>query len=138
MKRAGILHGELSGHLARLGHTDRFLVVDSGFPVPDGIPVVDLRVVYGLPAFAPVLGAILREVVVEGAVVATELAAANPGIDSVLDDAIRTHAGTGIEIERTPHAELKRTAVGSRFAVRTAEDTPYANVLLTAGVGFPV
>ena len=54
MKKSGVLHAELAGHLARLGHTDQFLVVDSGFPVPPGVPVVDLRVVYGLPGFAPV------------------------------------------------------------------------------------
>lgn len=136
MKRAGLLHAELSGHLARLGHTDRFLVVDSGFPVPDGVPVVDLRVVYGLPAFAPVLAAILGEVVVEAATVATELAGANAAIDAVIGEALG--AEPGVVVDRVPHAELKRAAVGARFAVRTAEDTPYANVLLTAGVGFPV
>ncbi|MGV9194153.1 D-ribose pyranase [Microbacterium sp. MC2] len=131
MKRAGILHAELSGHIARLGHTDEFLVVDSGFPVPTGVPVVDLRVVYGLPGFVPVLDAVLAEVVVERSVVAEELAAANPPIDQVFADRLP-------ETERVPHIELKRIATRARFAVRTAEDTPYANVLLTAGVGFPV
>lgn len=33
MKRRGILNAELAGRLAGLGHTDRFLVTDSGFPV---------------------------------------------------------------------------------------------------------
>lgn len=132
MKRTGILHGELAGHLARLGHTDRFLVVDSGFPVPADVPVVDLRVVYGLPAFVPVLSAVLDEVVVEAVVVADELAGANPAIDAALDDLLPTPRST------VPHVELKRLAVGARFAVRTAEDTPYANALFTAGVGFPV
>ena len=61
MKKSGILHAELAGHLARLGHTDQFLVVDSGFPVPPGVPVVDLRVVYGLPGFAPVLTAVAEQ-----------------------------------------------------------------------------
>ncbi|GAA5210602.1 D-ribose pyranase [Microbacterium kyungheense] len=131
MKKSGILHAELAGHLARLGHTDQFLVVDSGFPVPPGVPVVDLRVVYGLPAFAPVLTAIADEVVVEHALVATELADANPAAHEVI-------AGRFGELGTVDHSELKRRAVSARFAVRTAEDTPYANVLLTAGVGFPV
>lgn len=130
MKRRGILNAELAGRLARLGHTDRFLVTDSGFPVPAGVPVVDLRVVYGLPGFVPVLDAILAEVVVEAAVVAEELATANPRIA----DAIERHVPGATTVS---HAELKQSG-DIRFAVRTAEDTPYANVLLTAGVGFPV
>ncbi|MGW8482948.1 D-ribose pyranase [Microbacterium sp. NPDC055903] len=132
MKRNGILHGDLSKHLAGLGHTDRFLVVDSGFPVPEGVPVVDLRVVYGLPRFEPVLRAILDEIVVEAVLVADELPAANPLVDAVIRGSV------GAPLTSVSHAELKRSASGVRFAVRTAEDTPYANVLLTAGVGFPV
>lgn len=131
MKRTGILHADLAAHLARLGHTDQFLVVDSGFPVPPDVPVVDLRVVYGLPGFAPVLTAIADEVVVEQALVATELVGANPAVHHVIADRYG-------DLDTVDHAELKRRAVGARFAVRTAEDTPYANVLLTAGVGFPV
>ncbi len=131
MKRSGILHGDLAGHLARLGHTDPFLVVDSGFPVPANVPVVDLRVVYGLPAFAPVFDAVIDEVVVEHALVASELAEANPRVHAL----IRSRFPDADTVE---HAELKRRAAVARFAVRTAEDTPYANILLTAGVGFTV
>jgi D-ribose pyranase len=131
MKKSGILHGELAGHLARLGHTDTFLVVDSGFPVPPDVPVVDLRVVFGLPPFEPVLRAVLAEVVVEHAVAASELPAANPAIHAVM-------TGVAGDVELVPHVELKRRAVGARFAVRTAEDTPYGNILLTAGVAFDV
>ncbi|SDQ53016.1 D-ribose pyranase [Microbacterium sp. cf332] len=130
MKRRGILNADLAGRLAGLGHTDRFLVTDSGFPVPAGVPVVDLRVVYGLPGFAPVLDAILAEVVVEAAVVAEELATANPRIAGE----VQRHLPDATTLS---HADLKREG-DIRFAVRTAEDTPYANVLLTAGVGFPV
>ena len=131
MKKTGILNADLAAHLARLGHTDQFLVVDSGFPVPAGVPVVDLRVVYGLPAFEPVLTAIADEVVVEHAAVASELATANPPVSTLI-------AGIYGDVEQVDHVELKRRAVAARFAVRTAEDTPYANVLLTAGVGFAV
>lgn len=131
MKRAGILNADLSGHIARLGHTDRFLVVDAGFPVPAGVPVVDLRLVFGIPRFSEVLTAVLSEVVVEDALVAAELADANPATRAVIDaalDAVRT----------VSHEELKQLAAAARFAARSAEDTPYSNVLLTAGVAFDV
>ena len=131
MKRAGILNADLSAHIARLGHTDRFLVVDSGFPIPPGVPVVDLRLIFGIPRFADVLSAVVAEVAVESAVVATELADANPATDSVISSTLDG-------VRAVPHDELKQLASSARFAVRSAEDTPYSNVLLTAGVAFDV
>src|SRR5690606_21794704 len=63
MKRSGILHGELAARLASLGHTDAFLITDSGFPVPAGVSIIDLRLVYGIPRFAEVLSAVVADVV---------------------------------------------------------------------------
>lgn len=131
MKKTGILNAELAAHVARLGHTDRFLVVDSGFPVPPDVPLVDLRLVFGVPPFARVLDALLAEVAVESALIATELAAANPRQRAYLHGALP-------DAEEVAHDELKRRASGARFAVRTAEDTPYSNAMLTSGVAFPV
>lgn len=34
MKRGGILHPELLAVIARLGHTDRLVIADSGLPIP--------------------------------------------------------------------------------------------------------
>ncbi|QJU55730.1 D-ribose pyranase [Herbiconiux sp. KACC 21604] len=131
MKRAGILHAELAGHLARLSHTDLFVVADSGFPVPPGVPTVDLRVIFGLPRLEPVLEAVLAEVVVEAAAVASEVDAANSELAALFDS-----AAPGAT--RVPHDELKRLSTAARFVIRTAEATPYGNILLTAGVAFDV
>jgi len=131
MKRTGILHGELSSRLASLGHTDAFLITDSGFPVPPGVPVIDLRLVYGTPRFAEVLAAVVADVVVETAVAAGEAEAANPAVLAAVRDVVPAP-------ELVTHDELKARASVARFAVRTGEATPYANVLLTAGVGFEV
>lgn len=131
MKRNGILNTELSARLASLGHTDAFLVTDSGFPVPPGVPVVDLRLVYGTPRFDEVLSAILADVVVETAVIASEAESANPSVVDCVRVAVPSP-------EFVLHVDLKGRASDARFAVRTGEATPYANVLLTAGVGFEV
>lgn len=92
---------------------------------------MDLRVVFGLPRFEPVLGAILDEVAIGHAVIGTETAAANPPIAEALTALFP-------DAELVPTTELKARALSARFAVRTAEATPYANVLLTAGVGFAI
>lgn len=129
MKRRGILNAELSSRLASLGHTDCFLVTDSGFPVPAGVPIVDLRLVYGTPRFADVLLAVVSEVVVEAAVVASEAEVHNPG-------AMEAVFAATSSVEMVSHLNFKDRASVARFAVRTGEATPYANVLLRAGLGF--
>lgn len=127
MRRHGILHPELSAHLARLGHTDTFVIGDAGLPIPPDVPRVDLAVALGVPGFAEVADAILAEIQVESAVIATESAGSRarevlqarfPGAETV------------------PHEELKRRAAGARFAVRTGDTTPYSNVIVRCGVPF--
>lgn len=127
MKRQGILHAELAWHLARLGHTDTFVIGDCGLPTPPGVPRIDLAVVAGVPRFTEVCDAILAETEVEGAVIAEE-AHASP-------------AGTALAerfpaAERVTHEEFKRLCAGAHFMVRTGETTPFANVILRSGVPF--
>ena len=127
MRRGGILHPELSAHLARLGHTDTFVIGDAGLPVPPGVARVDLAVVLGVPGFAEVLDAVLAEVEVEGAVIAAEASGSPAGalLDARLPGA-----------ETVPHEEFKQLTGHARFVVRTGETTPYANVIVRCGVPF--
>jgi D-ribose pyranase len=130
VKRAGILNAALCGGLARLGHTGRVLVCDAGMPIPAGGPeVVDLAFLPGIPAFADVLGGLLGELVVEGAVAASEVRSANPECGALLADRLPG-------LEYVPHEELKRLCRDVRLVVRTGEARPYANVILRCGVAF--
>lgn len=127
MRRGGILHPQLSEQLARLGHTDTFVIGDCGLPVPPGVQRVDLAVVMGLPGFAEVADAILAEIEVEAAVVATEAATTAAG----------EMLGARFPAARAvPHEDLKQLMRQARFVVRTGDTTPYANVILRCGVGF--
>lgn len=130
MKRRGILNVELAGRCARLGHTDVVCVADCGLPVPAHVPVVDLAVVAGLPRLADVLAALLEELVVEGHVVADEIAGTHAE-QVVAAEQDRLGAGA-----RVPHEELKRLVHDCAFVVRTGEATPFANILLRSGVPF--
>ena len=42
----------------------------------------------------------------------------------------------GVEYEMMPHTDLKAESAKCRFAVRTGEFSPFANVILRAGVVF--
>lgn len=127
MLRQGIVHSQLAASLARLRHTDLFAISDSGFPVPPGVEVIDLAVVYGLPSFEHVLDAVLAEVLVEEATIATETTSHNPR------QAERIRAAVG-EVTDVSHEELKKMAASARFIIRTGEATPFSNVILRAGV----
>lgn len=130
MKRRGIINAPLSGHLARLGHTDLVVLADAGLPLPPHVPVVDLAIVFGLPSFVDVLDALLEEIVVEHAWISADADARPPAqwVDSRL----------GRPAERVPHADLKAMLGDVRLAVRTGEDTAFANVVLRCGVPFAV
>ena len=100
MKRGGILHPELSAHLARLGHTDTFVIGDAGLPVPPGVARVDLAVSLGVPGFAEVLDAVLAEIEVEGVIIAAEASGSSAGalLEARLPGA-----------ETVPHEEFKQS-----------------------------
>jgi D-ribose pyranase len=127
VKRTGILNGPLLSRIGRLGHLDTFVVADCGLPVPADVPLVDLAVAQGLPGISDVLDALLDELVVEAAWLAEE------GAGSAFDDHVVRRVSS---VNRIPHNSLKRLTSEASFVVRTGEATPYANVVLRAGVPF--
>ena len=70
MRKSGLLNPALTSAVARLGHTDTFVIADCGLPIPHEVPVIDLTLIFGIPTFADTLAALLEEVVVEAATIA--------------------------------------------------------------------
>lgn len=132
MKRTGILHGQLMQQIACLGHTDTFLIGDAGMPVPAGVPIIDLALTLGVPTFEQVLSAVCAETVIEAATIATDASVKNPVIFSLIHDNIFA------PIYEIPHKDLKIATQNCKFAIRTGESTPYANIILQSGVSFVV
>ncbi|MEV4619370.1 D-ribose pyranase [Asanoa sp. NPDC049573] len=127
MRDSGIWHPRLAALVAGLGHTETIVVADAGLPVPPGVEVVQLAVSRGVPPFLTVLDAVAGELVVEAATVADELT------DEPTIDGIRR---LGVPIEAVEHGEFKQRCRTARAVVRTGDATPYANVILKAGVPF--
>ncbi|MFD7552345.1 D-ribose pyranase [Streptomyces sp. NPDC059578] len=133
MKRTGILHAELSGALATLGHTDLLLVVDAGFPVPRDAHRIDLALAENVPDLRTVLALIADELVVEGVVRAENVPSHHPRLDSWLHERF-----TGAEFTTRPHAEvLGRLAHEAKVVVRTGAFEPWGNIGLYCGVDAP-
>lgn len=132
MKKRGILHAELSRVVAGMGHHDTLVIGDAGLPVPKGVPVIDLAVTAGVPGFLETLAAVLEELEVEEGVIDAEMATVSPA----MRDAFGSSWPAGLRVREVPHAELLALTRDAAAVVRTGECTPYANVVLVAGVTF--
>jgi len=133
VKRTALLHAELSHVIASLGHGDMLVLGDAGLPIPDGPRRIDLAVARGVPQLDDVLQAVLSEMQVEGIVIADE------ALDG--DGDTKKLPGwypqsLGIAPQTVSHEEFKRRTAKARAVVRTGECTPYANIILIAGVKF--
>ena len=131
MKKRGILNDRLSWVLARLGHGDRIVIADCGLPIPDGVLRIDLALVPGIPSFRDVVGAIAGELEVQKLIVAEEMWDHNRANSEFLQKTF-----PGVPIEKISHERLKELVRGAKAVIRTGEATPYANVILEAGVIF--
>lgn len=131
MKRTPLLHAELSQVIAALGHGDSILIGDAGMPVPDGPKRIDLALTAGIPRVADVLKTVLQEMQVERSLIAQEALDRNGG---KLPDWCAAQLATAPAA--VSHEELKRLSASAKAVIRTGEFTPYANILLVAGVTF--
>lgn len=96
------------------------------------MPCIDLAVLPGTPSFAAVFDAIYAELAVESVTVAREIHERNPALVALS----RRLAVDGLAIDEVSHDELKRLTAHAVAVVRTGETSPYANVILHAGVTF--
>jgi len=131
MKKTGLLNLPLSSAIASLGHTDKLVIADAGLPILATTERIDLAVSQGVPAFLDVLKAVLAEMQVEQAVIAEELAVKSPDFHKSLLQALGA-----IPVKTVPHETFKAMTADARAVARTGEFTPYANVILLAGVVF--
>lgn len=131
MKKTELINSEISAVIARMGHTDSLAIGDCGLPIPDGVRRIDLALVRNQPRFLDTLQAVLTELCVERAVVATELMEGNPE----LIEQIRALL-PGATIDAVPHDQFKKLTENTKAVVRTGECTPYANIILCSGVKF--
>ena len=131
MKKIGILNQPISAAIAGLGHLDMLVVCDAGLPIPAGVNRIDLALTEGIPGFAQTVQAVQREMQVERLVIAEEMVSRSPQIVEFLQKSF-----PGTPIEQISHASFKERTHEAAAIIRTGEFTPYANVILIAGVIF--
>lgn len=129
MKKHGILNSSISKVLADLGHTDQIIIADCGLPIPDHVKKIDLALKLGNPSFSEVFEVVLENMYVEQAVIANEITEHNEQLENIINNSINN-------INYVSHEELKKQSNVAKAIIRTGEATPYANVILQAGVNF--
>jgi D-ribose pyranase len=133
MKKSGILHSDLAAIVAGMGHGDKLVICDSGYPIPHDKPVADVILTIGVPGLIQTLQVVLQELHIEGAMVAKEAEQKSPAMLKQIEAAIGT-----VPLKKITHDKFKefcRTEPNVSF-VRTGEATPFSNVILIAGVIF--
>lgn len=132
MKKHGFLSAPVAEIIATMGHTDRLIVCDAGFPVPPGVRRIDLAVTGNLPSFPDVLRVLLGDLAVERFILAGETEQVSPARYAEIRDLL-----PGVPHETVPHSEFKVLAREARAAIRTGDFVPYSNILLVSGVIYP-
>jgi D-ribose pyranase len=131
MKKTGLLNQPLSNVIAGMGHMDTLVIADAGLPIPKTATRIDLAVCKGVPSFLEVLRTVLGELQVQQAIIAEEIVLVSPAMHQSLLQLLGD-----IPITTVPHEHFKQQTAEAHAVVRTGEFTPYANVILVAGVIF--
>jgi D-ribose pyranase len=131
VKKIGILNQPISSVIAGLGHTDTLVIADAGLPISQETQRIDLALVEGIPGFLDTLRVVLTEMQVERAVVAEEMLETSPSVYEAIGELLGD-----VSTEAVSHSAFKERARSARAVIRTGEFTPYANIILVAGVVF--
>ncbi len=131
MKISGPLNSNINRVLGELRHTDTLCIADCGLPCPQGVENIDLALKLGSPSFLETLATILPEVVIEKITLAREIETQNPAILAQI-----RQLSPETPIEWVSHESFKQLTQTCRAIIRTGEATPFANIILHAGVIF--
>jgi D-ribose pyranase len=128
MLKTGILNPQINALLSRVRHTNMLVIADRGFPYWPTIETVDITLVDDLPTVLQVLDAIRPNFVVGEILVASEFRDHNPpAVQDRFADAMH-----GVCVTFLAHNDLKRLVPGAIGLIRTADTTPYANLILVS------
>jgi D-ribose pyranase len=131
MKKVGMINSEIISVLSRMGHTDTIVIADCGLPIPDQVKRIDLAIDIGKPSFLELLTVLSKEMEIEKITMASEIQQQNKLILQEIESLLPIQPKDFI-----PHEQFKLACRQAKAVIRTGENTPYANIILHAGVIF--
>jgi D-ribose pyranase len=125
MLKSGILNPQINSLLSRIRHTNLLVIADRGFPYWPQLETIDISLVDDIPNVLNVVRAVQGNFAIGRAWMAKEFLQHNSAaVQQAFRDAL---AVTAIEFET--HLDLKKRTAGAIGLIRTADTTPYANVV---------
>jgi D-ribose pyranase len=124
MLKTGILNPQINSLLSRVRHTNTLVIADRGFPFWPQIETIDLSLVDDIPTVLNVLQAVTANFIVGKAWMATEFR------ERVSAAALNDYSRLLPAVQFEAHIELKRRVPSAIGLIRTADTTPYANIIL--------
>ena len=115
---------------SQTGKTSQPVVIaDCGLPIPAGVERIDLALELGTPSFADVVRVVADDMAIEQVTLATEINDTNVNALEVINQ-------LDVPQDFVSHEAFKELTKQAKVIIRTGEATPYANVILHAGVIF--
>jgi D-ribose pyranase len=124
MLKTGILNPQINSLLSRIRHTNTLVIADRGFPFWPQIETIDISLVDDIPTVLNVLHAIAPNFVIGKAWMAIEFR------DTVSQTTLGEYAKFLPSIEFESHVQFKRRIPAAVGLIRTADTTPYSNIIL--------
>jgi D-ribose pyranase len=124
MLKNGILNPQINSLLSRVRHTNTVVIADRGFPFWSENETVDISLVDDIPKVLNVLQAIAANFVIGKAWMAAEFK------DTASAAALNAYTSLLPSIQFEPHSKFKRRVPFAIGLIRTADTTPYSNVIL--------
>ncbi len=141
MNKSSMLNSNINRILSELGHTDQIVIADAGLPVPSNVERIDIALIKGIPSFIETLKAVLPVMQIERIILAGEIVDQNPEIHAEILALVEYYSMFDEEkkpiiIDYVSHEDFKISTKNDacKAIIRTGECTPYANIILEAGV----
>lgn len=163
MKKTTLINSDISRVISLMGHTDTIAIGDMGLPIPDGIERIDLALKLGTPTLEEVLRVILSELQVESYTIAEE---ASEEFKKICDNSFDINQKTIKNLcfclqhsndselitldsqydillnkplpscTKVSHEDFKKQLKNCKAVIRTGENKPYYNIILSSNVTF--
>lgn len=132
MTETGILNREIAAEMAKMGHTDKMMIVDAGLAVPNTTKVIDLSLSMNVPTVIEVLEEVLKHFSVEKIIYSQATVDVSPTREREFLD----HFGNDVEVEVVPHPVLRDEITREvKFVIRTGDFTANSNLVLVSAGG---
>lgn len=128
MKKAGILHPEISQLIASMGHTDYVVLADKGYPVPEDRKRINLGIANDLPTVPDLLKVIETELSIERIIVTEEMEAVSR--DRLIE---LKQLYPNVLFEKITHLEFKALTKEAQGVIKTGDTYAYANIMIVSG-----